>query len=148
MPVPQKYWKIIPILRRMTLKPPCLTPPIKWITQYYGLLEMRFLVDAQLPIGLARMLQQLGHEAEHVADLEMMQTSDKLIWAWAKQNESTIISKDEDFVILHNSDENPVRLVWIRVGNTRRKELLAWFGRLLPIVEEKLAAGELLVELI
>jgi predicted nuclease of predicted toxin-antitoxin system len=95
---------------------------------------MRFLVDAKLPIGLARMLQQLGHEAEHVADLEMMQTSDKLIWAWAKQNESTIISKDEDFVILHNSDENPVRL--------------AWFKRLLPLVEEKLAARELLVELI
>ncbi len=94
------------------------------------------------------MLQQLGHEAEHVADLEMMQASDKLIWAWAKQNESIIISKDEDFVILHNSDENPVRLVWIRVGNTRRKELFIWFGRLLPLVEEKLTAGELLVELI
>lgn len=109
---------------------------------------MRFLVDAQLPIALARMLQQLGHEAEHVADLGMMQTSDKLIWAWAKQHESTLISKDEDFVILHNSDENPVRLVWIRVGNTRRKELLAWFERLLPLVEEKLTKGELLVELI
>jgi predicted nuclease of predicted toxin-antitoxin system len=54
---------------------------------------MRFLVDAQLPIGLVRMLQQLGHEAEHVADLGMMQTSDKLIWAWAKQNESTISAK-------------------------------------------------------
>jgi predicted nuclease of predicted toxin-antitoxin system len=109
---------------------------------------MRFLVDAQLPIGLARMLQQLGHEAEHVADLEMMQTSDKLIWAWAKQNERIIISKDEDFVILHNTDDSPVRLVWIRVGNTRRKELLAWFERVLPLVEEKLTAGELLVELI
>ena len=109
---------------------------------------MRFLVDAQLPIALARMLKQLGHEAEHVADLGMMQTSDKLIWAWAKQNKSTLISKDEDFVILHNSDENPVRLVWIRVGNTRRKELLAWFERLLPLVEEKLTTGELLVELI
>jgi predicted nuclease of predicted toxin-antitoxin system len=109
---------------------------------------MRFLVDAQLPIGLARMLQQQGHEAEHVADLGMMQTPDKLIWAWAKQNENIIISKDEDFVILHNSDENPVRLVWIRVGNTRRKELLAWFERLLPLVEEKLTTGELLVELI
>jgi predicted nuclease of predicted toxin-antitoxin system len=29
---------------------------------------MRFLVDAQLPIGLARMLQH-GHESKHVADL-------------------------------------------------------------------------------
>jgi predicted nuclease of predicted toxin-antitoxin system len=54
---------------------------------------MRFLVDALLLIGLARMLQQLGHQAEHVADLGMMQTSDKLIWAWAKQNESTISAK-------------------------------------------------------
>lgn len=31
---------------------------------------------------------------------------------------------------------------------TRRKELLNWFERLLPIIEEKLTAGELLVELI
>jgi len=30
---------------------------------------MRFLVDAQLPIGLARMLQQHGNEAKHVFDL-------------------------------------------------------------------------------
>jgi predicted nuclease of predicted toxin-antitoxin system len=35
---------------------------------------MRFLIDAQLPIGLARMLNQLGHDAKHVYDLNMMQT--------------------------------------------------------------------------
>lgn len=108
---------------------------------------MRFLVDAQLPIGLARMLQQHGHEASHVDDLDMMQTSDRDIYAWAKQNESVIISKDEDFVILHNADNNPCSLCWIRVGNTRRKDLLAWFERLLPLIEEKLLAGERLLEL-
>lgn len=108
---------------------------------------MRFLVDAQLPIGLARMLQQHGHESKHVADLEMMQTSDKDIWTWAKQSGSIIISKDEDFVILHSADEKPVPLIWVRVGNTRRKELLEWFERLLPLIEEKFASGELLVEL-
>lgn len=109
---------------------------------------MRFLVDAQLPISLARFLQQHGHESKHVADLKMMQTSDKDIWIWAKQSESIIISKDEDFVILHSAEENPVPLIWVRVGNTRRKELLEWFERLLPIIEEKLASGELLIELI
>jgi predicted nuclease of predicted toxin-antitoxin system len=109
---------------------------------------MRFLVEAQLPIGLARMLQQHGHESKHVADLRMMQTSDKDNWRWAKQNKSIIISKDEDFVIIHNAEEKPVPLIWVRVGNTRRKELLEWFERLLPIIEEKLASGELLVELI
>ena len=108
---------------------------------------MRFLVDAQLPIALARMLQQHGHESKHVADLMMMGTSDKDIWEWARQNNSIIISKDEDFVILHGADEQPVPLIWVRVGNTRRKELLEWFERLLPLIEEKLASGELLVEL-
>ncbi len=108
---------------------------------------MRFLVDAQLPIALARMLQQHGHESEHVADLRMMETPDRDIWMWAKQSKSIIISKDEDFVILHGADDHPVPLIWVRVGNTRRKELLEWFERLLPLIEEKLAAGELLVEL-
>jgi len=78
----------------------------------------------------------------------MMETSDQNIWKWAKQNKSIIISKDEDFVILHNADEQPVPLIWIRVGNTRRKELLEWFNRLLPIIVEKIASGELLLELV
>ena len=77
-----------------------------------------------------------------------METSDQNIWKWAKQNKSIIISKDEDFVTLHNADEQPVPLIWIRVGNTRRKELLEWFNRLLPIIVEKIASGELLVELV
>jgi len=72
---------------------------------------VRFLVDAQLPIGLARMLQQHGHDSQHVADLEMMETSDRNIWAWAKQHNCVIISKDEDFVILHSTNEKPVPLV-------------------------------------
>jgi len=108
---------------------------------------MRFLVDAQLPIGLARMLEQHGHQSKHVADLMMMETSDRDIWKWAKQSKSILISKDEDFVILHCADEQPVPLIWVRVGNTRRKELLEWFERLLPLIEEKIISGELLVEL-
>jgi predicted nuclease of predicted toxin-antitoxin system len=108
---------------------------------------MRFLVDAQLPIGLARMLEQRGHESRHVADLMMMETADRNIWKWAKENNSVIISKDEDFVILHNAEKHPVPLIWVRVGNTRRKELLEWFERLLPLIIEKLESGEFLVEL-
>ena len=50
-------------------------------------------------------------------------------------------------MILHGADEQPVPLIWVRVGNTRRKELLEWFDRLLPLIEDKLQSGELLVEL-
>ena len=93
------------------------------------------------------MLEQKGYESKYVADLKMMETSDQDIWKWAKHSKSILISKDEDFVILHSSDQQPVPLIWIRVGNTRRKELLEWFERLLPDIMDKLNSGELLVEL-
>jgi predicted nuclease of predicted toxin-antitoxin system len=41
---------------------------------------MRFIVDAQLPPALARWLAAKGHEAEHVADLQMEAASDAAIW--------------------------------------------------------------------
>ena len=55
--------------------------------------------------------------------------------------------KDEDFVILHNADQEPCSLCWVRVGNTRRKNLLEWFERLLPVIVEKLHSGKQLIEL-
>lgn len=40
---------------------------------------MRFFVDAQLPPALARRLEALGHNAEHVADRGMTSASDDAI---------------------------------------------------------------------
>jgi len=50
--------------------------------------------------------------------------------------------------ILHSADAPPCAACWVRTGNTRRKDLLKCFERLLPLIEEKLASGELLLELI
>ncbi len=41
---------------------------------------MKFLVDAQLPLALARWLEAHGHDASHVADLGMRAAKDHLIW--------------------------------------------------------------------
>jgi predicted nuclease of predicted toxin-antitoxin system len=41
---------------------------------------VRFLVDAQLPPALARVLSEKGHEAEHVADLGLVSATDSKIW--------------------------------------------------------------------
>ena len=37
-------------------------------------------------------------------------------------------------------------LVWVPIGNTTRRELLAWFAELLPDIERALVAGERLIE--
>ena len=40
----------------------------------------KFIVDAQLPPALARLLSSLGEEAIHVFDVDMMEASDNKIW--------------------------------------------------------------------
>jgi predicted nuclease of predicted toxin-antitoxin system len=107
---------------------------------------MRFLVDAHLPPALARWLADGGHEAAHVGDLGMQAASDAAIWTQALASGAAIITKDEDFAqrkVL--ADGGPV-VVWIRLPNTRRRDLLAWFEAVLPIVLVALARGETLIE--
>jgi predicted nuclease of predicted toxin-antitoxin system len=41
---------------------------------------MRFLVDAQLPPGLARYLAVRGHEAEHVWVINLSHSDDSVFW--------------------------------------------------------------------
>lgn len=107
---------------------------------------MRFLVDAQLPPALARWLVAKGHEASHVLDHDMLEAGDAAIWAQAERLGAVIVSKDEDFVHLRTLRPQGPALVWVRVGNTTRRELLAWFAELLPDIERALVAGERLIE--
>jgi predicted nuclease of predicted toxin-antitoxin system len=109
---------------------------------------MRFLVDAQLPPALARWLAAQGHEAAHVVDLGMQAASDAAIWDHALASSSAIVTKDEDFAqrkVL--ADHGPV-VVWVRLPNTRRRDLLAWFATVLPEILAAMARGETLIEVI
>lgn len=58
---------------------------------------MRFLIDAQLPPGLARWLGERGHRAEHVNELGLGAAPDSVIEARARELRAVIWSKDADF---------------------------------------------------
>ncbi len=58
---------------------------------------MRFVADAQLPPALARMLVELGHEAQHVVDLNFQAGDDSVIWDFATEHNAVLLTKDEDF---------------------------------------------------
>jgi predicted nuclease of predicted toxin-antitoxin system len=107
---------------------------------------MRFLVDAQLPPALARWLAANGHEAEHVVDRGMQAASDTAIWDYALASSTAIVTKDEDFAQRKVLADNGPVVVWIRVPNTRRQNLLAWFETVLPDILAALERGETLVE--
>lgn len=108
---------------------------------------MRFLVDAQLPPALARLLREHGHEAEHVTDIGPGDAPDQDLWRYALEHASVIITKDEDFSLMSPQDGEAPAVVWVRVGNTRRAALLAWFGPLIDEIVRLVNDGQRLIEL-
>lgn len=58
---------------------------------------MRFVVDAQLPPALARLIAAQGHHAEHVAEIGLRDGEDSFIWRYALDQQAVIVTKDEDF---------------------------------------------------
>lgn len=107
---------------------------------------MRFVVDAQLPPALARWLTDQGHNAEHVANCGLASASDRAIWDYAATNGAVIITKDEDFAVRKALAQGPPPIVWLRMGNTRRLELLRKMTLLLPSLVASLQRGDSLIE--
>lgn len=108
---------------------------------------MRFLVDAQLPPALARLLREHRHEADHVTDIGPGDAPDHDLWRFALANGAVIVTKDEDFSnMIARGGEAPA-VVWVRIGNTRRAALLAWFEPLIDEIVDMIDEGQRLIEL-
>ncbi|MFZ4695765.1 MAG: DUF5615 family PIN-like protein [Verrucomicrobiia bacterium] len=107
---------------------------------------MNFLVDHHLPIALVRWLQSKGHASTHVCDAQLNRSQDVDIWNYAAQHGQTIISKDEDFIDLALLRTEAVPVVWVRIGNCRKQALIAAMETAWLQIEQKLAAGEQIIE--
>lgn len=55
---------------------------------------MKFLVDANLPPGLAAWLREHNHEAIHVNDHPGLALNDRAIFEFASRNGFIIVTKD------------------------------------------------------
>jgi len=110
-------------------------------------LKPRFLIDAQLPPGLARALTQAGYPSRHLQDIGMLAASDRAIWEYAVRESTVIITKDGDFTGFPKPGLGSAAVVWLRVGNTARDPLVQWLLPLMPEIAAALEAGEMLLEI-
>jgi len=108
---------------------------------------VRFLIDAQLPSALARLLTEHGHQAEHVNDIGRGDAPDREMWQYALDRHAVIVTKDEDFAHMSALGDPAPTVVWVRVGNTRRAPLLAWFEPLIDRIAVMVEAGDRVIEL-
>jgi predicted nuclease of predicted toxin-antitoxin system len=109
--------------------------------------DFDFLVDAQLPSALAKAISDAGYTARHVSDVGLLHAADIPIWDYARAHGCTLITKDEDFVAIRLRATDGVTVVWLRVRNSSRRALLAWFMPRLPEIVALIDAGEPLIEL-
>lgn len=107
---------------------------------------MKFLLDAQLPASLARVLAEHGYDADHVVSLGLLTASDQDVLACARQAGWALLTKDEDFARLWARGERRTPVVWLRVGNCSRHELRRWLLPHLPRIVALIEAGETLIE--
>jgi predicted nuclease of predicted toxin-antitoxin system len=108
---------------------------------------VKFLVDNQLPVILARHLQTRGFDCRHVLDVGLAEASDAEVCRYADEQGRIIISKDEDFLHLANRPEAATRVLWVRLGNCRTSTLIAAFEQFWPNVESCLKAGDRIIEI-
>ncbi len=85
---------------------------------------MKFIVDAQLPRRLARLLAEAGHEAIHTLDLPSgNRTPDREIIRLAEADHRVVVTKDADFVDEYLLRGTPRRLLLVATGNISNAEL-------------------------
>ena len=73
-------------------------------------------------------------------------TDDQVIWEYAKSHDMTIVSKDEDFLLMADR-QGSIQVVLVRLGNCRKAALLQAFATLLPDLRTLLDDGESVIEI-
>ncbi|MEO0015039.1 MAG: hypothetical protein RLZZ535_3428 [Cyanobacteriota bacterium] len=85
---------------------------------------MKFLVDAQLPVRLARFLQASGYDTLHTRDLPQQNaTLDTKINDISIEQGRVVITKDSDFVDSFMTIQKPSKLLLVSTENIRNNEL-------------------------
>ncbi len=106
---------------------------------------MYFIIDAHLPWAICEFLKELGYQSLHTSELrEGNNTSDEVITALAVEKNAIVISKDTDFYHKFLLKREPPKLVMVKVGNMRLRNLKVLFKTTLPLIIESLATHDLI----
>jgi len=105
---------------------------------------MKFLVDAHLPPSLCALLRAAGHEAVHTSVLPARnRTPDGIINDLSMRDQRVVVTKDTDFYHSHVLQRKPWKLLLVRTGNIRTRDLKKLCERHLPAITAALEKNSL-----
>lgn len=93
-------------------------------------MELKFLVDAQLPMHLKHWLVHRSYDAVHTFELpDRNLTEDNIVMQVADEQNRIVISKDSDFYKSYLIQQKPRKLLMRTTGNIVNDALIALFQR-------------------
>lgn len=98
------------------------------------------LIDENLPASLAGILP-LG--CTHATSLGS-QPTDRQIWQHAREHDLTILTRDTDFFDRMMLEGPPPKVIWVRLGNIRKKDLESMLVRLWPRITALITVADLI----
>ena len=96
---------------------------------------MKLLFDENLSERLKQQLADLYPDSRHVQDVGLSGANDGAIWTFAKEYGFAIVSKDSDFAERSVFDNDPPKVVWLRVGNCATREITDLLRAAHPTIE-------------
>lgn len=85
---------------------------------------MKLLFDENLSPRLARDLAEQFPGSAHVRECGLLGHSDEEVWDHARAHGFTLVSKDSDFQQRSFIYGPPPKLVWLRIGNCTRQQVI------------------------
>jgi predicted nuclease of predicted toxin-antitoxin system len=90
---------------------------------------------------MAQWMEAVGHEAEHLEAVGLLDAEDGAVWAHAVCVGAIIVTKDEDFSDRSIRVSGGPVIVWLRVGNASNRALRDWLNPRLPELINALKDG-------
>lgn len=84
---------------------------------------MKFLFDQNISHRILQFLPYQFADSQTVKQVNLINSPDKEVWDFAKRNGFTIVTQDSDFNDLNTLFGFPPKIIWIRTGNLRTKEI-------------------------
>lgn len=97
---------------------------------------MRLLFDENLSPKLPGLLAEHFPGSAHVRECGLIGQDDGAVWDYARALGYTIIPKDSDFQQRSLPYGQPPKVVWLRIGNCNRSQILQLIVENVPAIRE------------